>query len=228
MVSIIIPVLNEEEGIADQLKYLMAHGKEAEIILVDGGSDDSTVAIAQDFPVKIYSSGKGRAAQMNLGAQKASRDILYFLHADAKPPETFIEDIYSSLLQGFDAGCFKMDFQDGPVLMKLNGFLSKFNMGWTGGGDQSLFLFKSVFEEIGGFDENFTIMEDFDIVDRLKNYGKFQVINNDIKVSTRKYNQNSYLKVQCANILVYNMYRLGYSQEQLTNTYQRMLNDIRH
>lgn len=227
LVSIIIPVFNEEQFIGKCLRHLMAYGKEAEIIVVDGGSDDSTVAIAQEFPVKVFSSEKGRAKQMNFGAQKATKEILYFLHADTLPPETFIEDIYSSILQGNDGGCFKVRFEGGPWLMSLNSYLSQFNMSWSGGGDQSLFLFASRFTELGGFNDALQIMEDFDLVDRLEKVGKFDIISNEIKVSCRKYNSNSYLKVQLANLMVFQMYRLGYSQELLKNTYARMLDKIK-
>lgn len=227
LISIVIPVFNEEEYIADCLRHLMAYGKGAEIIVVDGGSEDSTVAIAQDFPVKVFSSEKGRAVQLNLGARKATRDILYFLHADTHPPETFVEDIYSSLLQGHVGGCFKVRYTDGPWLMTLNSYLSKFKMSWSGGGDQSLFMFAHTFEELGGFDDTLQIMEDFDLVDRLQKMGTFDVVPNEIVASSRKYHENSYVKVQLANVLVFQMYRLGYSQEMLKNTYHRMIDRLR-
>lgn len=227
LVSIIIPVFNEEKYIGECLRHLMAYGKGAEIIIVDGGSDDSTVAIAQDYPVKVYCSTKGRAAQLNFGAKKATKDILYFLHADTLPPETFIEDIYSSLLQGNVGGCFKVRYVNGPWLMSINSYLSKFKMSWSGGGDQSLFLFENTFKELGGFNESLQIMEDFDLVDRLKKSGNFDVISNEMMVSSRKYRGNSYLKVQIANALIFQMYRLGYSQEMLKNTYSRMIDQLK-
>lgn len=227
LISIIIPVFNEEECIGSCLRHLMAYGKGAEIIVVDGGSEDSTVAIAQEFPVKVFSSEKGRANQLNLGAEKATKDILYFLHADTFPPETFVEDIYSSLLQGNAGGCFKVRYVEGPWIMSLNSYLSKFKMNWSGGGDQSLFLFADTFEELGGFNKSLQIMEDFDLVDRLHKIGDFDIVPSEISVSSRKYHDNSYLKVQLANVLVFQMYRLGYSQEILKSTYHRMVNRLR-
>ncbi len=227
LISIIIPVFNEEKCIGECLRHLMAYGKNAEIIVVDGGSEDSTVAIAQEYPVRVFSSAKGRAIQLNLGAQKATRDILYFLHADTFPPETFVEDIYSSLLQGNAGGCFRGRYVQGPWLMSLNSYFSKYKMSWSGGGDQSLFLFASTFEELGGFNVSLQIMEDFDLVDRLQKVGGFDIVPSEISVSSRKYRDNSYLKVQLANMLVFQMYRLGYSQEMLKNTYHRMIDRLR-
>lgn len=225
LISIIIPVFNNEDSIGDCLRHLMACGRGAEIVIVDGGSEDSTVAIAQEFPVRIFGSDNGRSAQMNLGARKASRDILYFLDPETLPPDTFVEDIYSSLLQGNVGGCFKIRFVKGPWLTTLNWYMSKFKINWTGGSDQSLFMFAHTFEELGGYDESLQIMEDFDLVDRLRRKGKFDVIPNEIRVSPQKYRSISYLKVQLANIFVYQMYRLGYSQEVLKNTYTRMLKE---
>ena len=111
--------------------------------------------------------------------------------------------------------------------MSLNSYLSQFKMSWSGGGDQSLFLFASRFNELGGFNDSLQIMEDFDLVDRLEKIGNFDIISSEIEVSSRKYNSNSYLKVQLANVMVFQMYRLGYSQELLKNTYSRMLDKIK-
>ncbi|HLU92869.1 MAG TPA: TIGR04283 family arsenosugar biosynthesis glycosyltransferase [Membranihabitans sp.] len=223
LISIIIPVFNHEDSIGECLAHLVHYGRGAEIIVVDGGSEDSTVAIAQEFPVRVFGYSHGRSAQMNYGAKKASRDILYFLDPETTPPVTFIEDIYSSLLQGNLGGCFKLRFVNGPWLTRLNWNMARFKINWTGGGDQSLFLFSHTFEELGGYDESLQIMEDFDLVDRLRRIGNFDVISNEIRVRPQKYRSISYLRVQLANVFVYQMYRLGYSQEVLKSTWSRML-----
>lgn len=223
LISIIIPVFNNEDCIGDCLTHVVAYGLGAEIIIVDGGSEDSTVAIAQEYPVRIFGCRNGRSAQMNYGASKATRDILYFLDPETTPPVTFVEDIYSSLLQGNLGGCFKLRFVDGPWLTELNWYMARFKIRCSGGGDQSLFLFAHTFEELGGYDESLEIMLDFDLVDRLRKSGKFDVITNEIHVRSQKYRSISYLKVQLANVFVYQMFRLGYSQEVLKSTWSRML-----
>lgn len=222
-ISIIIPVFNDAENIGQCLRHLMAHGKNAEIILVDGGSEDSTVAVAQEFPVRIYASGPGTARQMNLGATKATRDILYFLHADTFPPESFILDIYNSLLQGYEAGCFRVKYQSRAWADRMNGLLSKYNLKWAGAEDQSLFLFREKFLEIGGFDESFEVMEDYDLVDRLKREDAFDVIENEIEIRGRYHRDPSFFRIQLSNILVYQMYRLGYHGAFLNHTWHRLL-----
>ena len=223
LISIIIPVLNNEDCIGDCLAHLVAYGRGAEIIVVDGGSEDSTVAIAQDYPVRIFGCSPGRSAQLNYGAKKATRDILYFLDPETLPPDDFVEDIYSSLLQGNVGGCFNIQFVHGPWLTTIKKYMTKFNISWSGGGDQSLFLFAHTFAHLGGFNESLEIMEDFDLVDRLRKLGTFDVIPSEIRVRPQKYRSISYFKVQLANVFVYQMYRLGYNQEILKNTWTRML-----
>lgn len=222
-ISIIIPVFNDAENIGHCLRHLMAHGKNAEIILVDGGSEDSTIAVAQEFPVRIYGSDPGTARQMNLGAAKATRDILYFLRADSFPPESFVLDIYSSLLQGYEAGCFKVKYQSRAWGVRMNGLLAKYNLKWAGAEDQSLFLFREKFLEIGGFDETFGVMEDYDLVDRLKREDAFDVVENEIEIRGRHHPDPSFFKTQLSNILVYQMYRLGYHGAFLNHSWQRLL-----
>lgn len=222
-ISIIIPVLNQEIDLDRCLRHLMAHGKQAEIIVVDGGSRDSSVAVAQDYPVKVYASEKGRAVQMNLGAKKATRDILYFLQPDTLPPDRFVLDIYNTMLDGFEAGCFRVKYQSQSWTARMEKILAKYGMKWSGSADHSLFLFREKFLELGGFDESLELLEDFDLIDRLKAEDAFHVVENEIEVSKRKYAETSFFRLQFAQVLVYQMYRLGYHHTLLKNTYLKLL-----
>lgn len=223
LISIIIPTLNNEDSISDCLAHLIAFGRGSEIILVDGGSEDSTVAIAQDYPVRIYAGNAGRASRMNYGAGRATRDILYFLDPETIPPTDFVEGIYNCFLEGNVGGCFSMRFVNGKKLTTIKKYMSRLKITWTGGGDQSLFLFARTFEYLGGYNESLEIMEDFDLVDRMRRLGKFHVHPGEISVRPQKYQSVSYLKVQLANVFVYQMYRIGYQQEILKRTWSRML-----
>ncbi len=174
MLSLIIPVLNEAEKIGGLLLKLPKRfsGKyRAEIIFVDGGSTDGTQAIITEFAkktahphtpftIQLFSSEKGRAKQMNLGAQHASSEILYFLHADTIPPKNFDKHIIAQVNNGNPAGCFRMKFDSGHWWLKLAGWFTRFNWRISRGGDQSQFITKQLFREIGGFDESYTIYED--------------------------------------------------------------------
>ena len=161
---------------------------------------------------------------MNLGAQIAKSGILYFLHADTLPPISFAQDIQQALLKGFDLGCYRSTYPAKNVpLLQINAYFTRFDQHWCRGGDQSLFIKKEVFEYCKGFRKDFIIMEDFDFIERARKKHSFIIMSKDILISTRKYEQNGYLKVQLANFIVFSMYRLGFSQKKLFQTYRRIL-----
>ena len=147
----------------EQLLDITEHSTEVEIIVSDA-SDDKTPSILSGFPVTLCTSSRGRSIQMNLGARYAKGEILYFLHADTTPPVTFIEDIRQAVGSAKEAGCFRMHFDDDHPLMNLFGWFTRLPLMICRGGDQSLFIKKSLFEKIGGFNESLLIMEDYDSV----------------------------------------------------------------
>ena len=224
--SIVIPTLNEAANIRHlihQLKFGGA-GRQFEIIVVDGGSSDATVSIINRENVQLLlCPQQGRAIQMNLAAESADGDVLYFVHGDTIPPLSYYADIENSIKMGFDMGCFRFRFDNTNPLLKINAFFTRFNRSWVRGGDQSLFIKRSVFEELGKFKEEFVIMEDFDLLRRAKGRYSFQILPSEITVSARKYENNSYLRVQFANLVVFNMFRMGYAPQKLLNTYRRLI-----
>ncbi len=227
--SIIIPVLNESKLLPTLLQFLVEHSHSAiEIIVVDGGSSDNTQSIIQSYPVKLIECNLScRALQMNKGALAAKGQVLYFLHADTIPPVTFFEDIQLSINSGIDFGSYRLQLNDNNnKLLLLNSFFTR--LGWLifqGGGDQSLFINKSSFEKLKGFDTSFVIMEDFDFIRRARAEKlKWIVLDKSIKVSDRKYCANNYVKVQIANLLAYSAFRLGVAPIKIKSLYYSILN----
>ena len=226
--SIIIPTVNEEKLIGRLCDFLCSakdsDSRLIEIIVVDGRSKDRTKKIAYDFGVTILDSDhKSRAVQMNMGANTAKGDILYFVHADVLPPKNFIAEICNVLQNGADFGCFSYRFDQPSGLLKLNSRFTRKDSKYVGGGDQTLFMKRSVFNALGGYREDHLIMEDFELYWRAKQDFRGCIIPNDVIVSARKYQKNNYLRVQLANFLVFNGYRLGVQQERLANWYQALL-----
>ncbi len=217
-----MPTCNEEAIIARSLHALFAITEKSEgiEIIVSDASSDSTPDILSSFPVSVCHSAKGRATQMNCAARMAKGDLLYFLHADSVPPETFVDDIRSAAATGKKAGCFRMSFDDTHPLMTLFGWFTQFPLLICRGGDQSLFIDKALFGRIGGFDETKLIMEDYDIITRIEQREEFHILETEVTTSARKYYRNGIIPLQMSFGTIHLMYALGFDQETLLRFYR--------
>lgn len=224
--SIIIPTLNEAENLKRLIPHIQAYSNpsSSEILVVDGGSTDQTVSFARDLGVQLIQSQQAcRAVQLNQGAGAAKGEILYFVHADTLPPASFMEDIETALDEGYPLGCFRFRFDSDRWLLKVNTFFARFDQPFFRGGDQSLFIPKKLFWELGGFREDYIIMEEYEFLERARREHSFKIIPKDILVSARKYEENSYLTVQWANYQVFKAYRQGASPASLYERYRELL-----
>ncbi len=224
-VSIIIPTLNEADNIERLLARLQERPEEGvDILVVDGGSTDETKAKAAAAGARVLESPqRGRAVQMNFGARHSRGELLYFVHSDTLPPANYLQHIREALAEGYPVGCFRYQFDSPHKLLRINAYFTRFNRLWCRGGDQSLYIRREVFVVLGGFRKDYLIMEDFDFIKRAQKAYPFRIIPHNMLVSARKYETNSYLRVQIANLVVFNMYRLGYSQKSMVKMYKRLL-----
>ena len=226
MISIIIPVYNEEKQLPVLLEHLEAASSNyiSEIIVVDGGSEDATSSITEKFPaIKFFQSKKGRAAQMNAGAAAATSDILYFLHADSFPPQNFDREITMAIEKGNDCGCFQMRFDKDHWWLNLMGYFTKFNHISCRGGDQSLFVKRKIFNELNGFDEDYIVYEDNEFIARLYKNARFTVIKKWITTSARLYERLGVWNTQKLFLEIYWKRRFGASAEELYSHYYKRL-----
>ncbi|HEY1054434.1 MAG TPA: glycosyl transferase, partial [Emticicia sp.] len=167
---------------------------------------------------------KGRANQMNYGASKSTGSLLYFVHADTFPPASFANDLLYYLNCNFNCGRYRTKFDSANLFLQINSFFTRFDWFVCYGGDQTFFITKTLFEEIGGFKSDMRIMEDYEIVVRARKSGRYKIIPKAALISARKYHNNSWLSVQFANYKIIQMFHKGASQVEMVTTYKRLLN----
>lgn len=230
MISIIIPVINEADTIVSLLDYISKNSSLkniSEVIVVDGGSQDKTCQIVELYTkssivnIRLISSEKGRARQMNTGARSATGSILYFLHADSFPPNGFDKSIISEIKKGNTAGCFRMKFDNNHPLLKFSQWFTQFNIKLFRGGDQSLFIGSELFDQLEGYNEQYFIYEDCEFINRLYKEHSFTIIPDYILTSARKYDQIGTWKLQYHFAVIHLKNSFGVSAEKLHQYYER-------
>lgn len=229
-ISIVIPVLNEALNISRLLVHLnekSAGGHISEIIVVDGHSQDNTAALVKEFSktssiaIQLIHSETGRAKQMNTGAKASIGSVLYFLHADSVPPQNFDSLIISEIKKQHLAGCFKMRFDSSHWWLALVSWATRFNWSICRGGDQSLFITKALFDEIGGFDQEYIIYEDQMLTNQLYKRKQFVVIQHWIVTSARLYEKKGVWRVQYHFLMIYLKKWVGGSADEIYTYYKK-------
>lgn len=219
-ISVIVPVYNEEQCIERLLKDLESVKERAEILFVDGGSTDNTVRLIQRaYPV--LTAKKGRAGQMNLGAQKSTGDILFFLHCDSELPREALEQI-EAVMQNYDVGCFGIAFRSKNIWMKCCQVISNHRIidRKVMFGDQGIFIKRSLFDVVGGFPE-LPIMEDYQFSLTLKARGvPIGIAKSRIYTSDRRFKKGGKLCIMWKMNRLRAAYRKGMPIEEISRMYQ--------
>lgn len=221
-ISIIIPVLNEAEHI-ESVIHKIQKTENIEMIIVDGGSQDQTVEIAQGLGVKVIVTQRGRALQMNAGAKIATGEILLFLHGDTQLPLGFEQEVRKIWVNSnIIAGAFQLKIDNSQwslrLIEKTVFWRSKYlQMPY---GDQAIFLKASTFWEVGGFPEQ-PIMEDFEFIRRLNCLGKIEILSSSVITSGRRWKKLGVFQTTLINQFVVLGYYLGISPIKLSQWYRK-------
>jgi rSAM/selenodomain-associated transferase 2 len=224
--SVIVPVLNEEAVLEAHLSHLtkLCASQDYELLIVDGGSDDATISIAERYG-QVLSSPRGRALQMNAGATVAQGDVLIFLHADTQLPS----DAFTAIEQALRSpqvvgGAFRICFNCDQWLYRLVAFTtnlrSRVRKLYTG--DQAYFMRAISFRAVGGYPEQ-PLMEDLEIIKRLRTLGKVVLLPQYVTTSARRHEKIGLLRSVLLMWYLRTLYTLGVSPLQL----QHMYADIR-
>ncbi|NOT36683.1 MAG: glycosyltransferase family 2 protein [Saprospiraceae bacterium] len=225
-ISIIIPALNEEKTVGILLEYLRKNSpnENTQIIVVDGNSSDNTIQESKRLAdIVLGCPYPSRAKQMNLGAKHAVHTTLYFVHCDVIPPHTFYQDIQNAVRENYTIGLYRQSFDSSNPLLLINTFCSRFRKLYCRGGDQTLFIDYKLFNHIGGFDENYVIMEEYVLLKKCWNTEKIKLFPDYTIVSARKYSTNSWLRVQWANFVAFSMFNKGIDSQEIKNKYLNIL-----
>jgi rSAM/selenodomain-associated transferase 2 len=220
--SIIMPILNEEVILAYQLDRLVQQcaRQDYELLLVDGGSTDRTVEIAQQYG-QVLKASRGRARQMNAGAAVASGDVLLFLHADTELPDNVFLIIEKALAAPeVVAGAFRLCFNCERLAYKMVAFITNLRSQtftvFTG--DQAYFMRKTSFQEVGGYPDQ-PLMEDLEIIVRLRKIGTVLLVPHYVKTSARRHEKVGLFRSVLFMWYLRTLYKFGVSPGRLQLMY---------
>lgn len=223
-VSIVVPVLNEEALVRRFLTHLRQRAPGTEIIVVDGGSADTTRAIARPLCDRLLVTPCGRARQLNAGAQVARGEILWFLHVDSEVPADCLRDIRRALGDPRNAGgYFRIRLPETHWIYRLTdsfahyaGILLRMRCG-----DHGFFCRRNVFLESGGFPE-LPLMEDVEFFRTLGRFGRVRALGSRIRASARRYEQMGRTRITLAYGLIAILYAVRIPIPLLARLYRKM------
>lgn len=219
-VSIVVPALNEAGCIADTLRALQQLGGDKEIIVVDGGSSDETVALACAQGARVLLARPGRGHQMHAGALEATGDVLWFVHADTVPPPHSLDDIRGSLgNQSVVGGNFGLVF-DGPsrAARQLTAIYPALRILGLCYGDSGIFIRRVAYDAIGGF-RPLALFEDLDLLRRMRGAGQFVHLPARISASSRRFAQRNFAIMWLHWTTLQVLYWCGVSPNRLARWY---------
>ncbi len=235
-IAVVIPALDEEEQIEGAIETAQAaeassrnsglegaEQVEIEVVVVDAGSRDETVRLAQRAHVRILSSERGRARQLEMGWRAVAADVVLFLHADTRLPLGWAQAVQFSLRRPERAGgAFRLRLDASGRAFRVVEFFVRLRVALMGlpYGDQAIFVRRSVLESMGGLPQ-VALMEDLDLVRAMKKWGRIQVLPLAVRSSARRYLEDGIVRTVFVHLMALAAWRLGLDRERVAAWYAR-------
>ncbi len=223
--SIVIPVLGEKERINHLIEHTTRsqQGQSYEMIIVDGERVAGTINAVTREDVKKVVAPRGRASQMNAGAEIAKGQILVFLHADTELPDAGLSRIAQVLAdEKYVGGAFALGIDSERLCLRIMAAVARLRCRLTriAYGDQAIFIRRDYFERIGRF-KQVPLMEDVELMRRIKRRGdKICILRERLKTSARRWERDGVIYTTLRNIIVLSLYLSGVSPERLAKYYR--------
>ena len=218
MISVVLPTLHEADTIGPAIVAARAVLGDCDVIVADGGSEDGTPAAARAAGARVIESAGSRAEAMNAGAALAEGEALLFLHADTLLP-TGAGDAIRNALAMADGGAFRLGFDARPGAWGWYLSTRYTRVVRVAYGDQALFVSRAAFERVGGY-RPLPIMEDYDLVKRLRRAGPFTVVPLQVRSSARRQRRQGELRTFLLVAAIKLLYRLGVPARVLARAYR--------
>lgn len=196
-------------------------GGEHEVIVVDGGSTDETVQIAEAAGARVISCGRGRGEQMAAGAELARGDVLWFLHADTLAPPMATDLIEAEMRnERIIGGNFGVGFSGDSLAARFLTWLHPKTHGpKLSFGDSAIFVRRNVYLEVGGF-RPYPLFEDLDLVKRLLKKGRFVRLPARVTTSSRRFEGRSFLRTYLLWVSLLFLYKIGVHPQRIARCYR--------
>lgn len=223
IISVIIPTLNEEEHLPQTLAWL-ENVENLEIIVADGGSEDTTVKLAEASAAQVIYSPRGRGAQLNHGVKASAGELLLFLHSDTRLPDNFTPLIHHTLgHKNCAAGAFSLKIDSPKRSLALISYCANLRSHFLQlpYGDQAIFTSRKIFDRVAGFPE-VPIMEDYIFIKNIQKYGKIYTLDESVLTSARRWQNMGTIRTTLINQLIVVGYSCGVKLSTLARWYQRL------
>jgi len=220
-ISVVIPQVNEEAHIAQSIERAWKCGAD-EVIIVDGGSTDSSLQIIENTNCKLIHSNPGRGIQQNAGARASSGDVILFLHADTWLEAGACNQIRERYVGNPNVwGGFHQQIANPRKIYRWIEKGNALRVRWRGliYGDQGIFVGRSLLDSLGGFPDE-PLMEDFMLARKLKKYSA-QLLPGPLHVDARRWEANGPIRQTIRNWIIVNLFYLGVQPATLARIYHR-------